>query len=378
MEDNLLRSWLALSFTPKVGPVTFARLLTHFGSVENIFKSSREKLIENGCSATLADSLLNPPWSLADQELELARKNGFTILTKADPQYPSLLKNISSAPFILYARGDLSFLDQNSKSIAVVGSRQTSSYGIQNCRNFVQGLVASRITVVSGFAKGIDINAHMMAVEAGGISVAVLGSGLGKIYPSENIKYVEKFLKQGVILSEFPYLTEARPEFFPRRNRLVSGMSHGILVIECTEKSGALITANFAAEQGRDVFAIPGSIHMPLSKGPHHLISQGAKLVQSVDDILSEWQLQPAVKPARKSEVKTAESGSFKTVAPENKSLPVSWKKIYDYCQLQSRVPDELSLYTSMGSAELLGVLTQMEMEGHLKRLPGNRYCAIQ
>jgi len=370
MEESKLRNWLALSNVPNVGPATFKRLVEHFGDIDQIFQSSKDDLISAGCKASLAESLKAPPWNFVDQEIVNAKKRGIFFLTLDDPEYPENLKNISQAPVVLYAQGDLKALSAHSHSIAVVGSRQTSSYGVENCRNFVRGLVAQEITIVSGFARGIDIAAHLTAIDCGGNTIAVLGSGLGNIYPSENQKYVEKLLKSGgLILSEFPYNTEARPEFFPRRNRVVSGLSRGVLVIECAEKSGALITANYAAEQGRDVFAVPGPIHSLLARGPHKLIGQGAKLVQSPQDILDEWQI-----------VNTTEKkkdGSVTTSTRKTTQLPPHWQPIYVFCQNEGRIPDEICAKTGLASSDLLAILTQMEIAGHLKRLPGNRYLTV-
>jgi DNA processing protein len=278
--------WLALARAPGVGPKTFFSLLDRWHDPRAIFSLSRSTWAELGLSAATINALQHPDWAQIETELAWAKLPGQHILLFSDPAYPRLLKEIAAPPPVLFAKGDIGLL--TSPQIGLVGSRNPTPGGRENAYYFAKELAASGLTITSGLALGIDGASHQGALDAQGKTIAVLGTGLEKIYPAKHTELARQIEQTGLLLSEFPLFTAPRPENFPRRNRIISGQSLGILVVEATVKSGSLITARYALEQGREVFAIPGSIHNPLARGCHWLIRQGAKLVETLDDITEE------------------------------------------------------------------------------------------
>ncbi len=268
-------------------PQKISNLLSAFEDIDQIFRADAERLREipylqdNDVERILSKRTLEA----LDQELELITKENIDCLDIFDQDYPSLLKEIENPPIVLYLKGDRKVLGKF--LFAIVGSRKPTSYGISIAGDFSDKLSKKGIVIVSGLARGIDTIAHQEAIKTGG-TIAVLGSGLLNIYPRENKNLACEIASSGAVVSEYPLLTSPSRENFPRRNRIVSGMSKGVLVVEATSRSGALITAHSACEQNREVFAIPGSINSPLSKGTHILIKEGAKLVDCLDDILEE------------------------------------------------------------------------------------------
>src|SRR5690606_28326912 len=294
-----LSHWLRLMQTSGVGPETARRLLGAFGLPENIFTASLPALRQL-VPERIAQALIAAPSAEAaahiERTLDWATQSGNRVLTLADDDYPASLLEIADPPILLYVKGRAELLSR--AAIAVVGSRNATAQGIANAERFSETLAQAGLTVISGMASGIDAAAHQGGLLAthgnGGSTVAVIGTGADIVYPARNRALAHRLAEEGCIVSEYPLGMPAIAANFPRRNRIISGLARGVLVIEAALQSGSLITARMAAEQGRDVFAIPGSIHSPLSKGCHQLIKQGAKLVESAQDVLEELHHLPA------------------------------------------------------------------------------------
>ncbi|MCX8082321.1 MAG: DNA-processing protein DprA [bacterium] len=285
-----------------LGPVGAKKLLEVYGNIEKIFNLSVKEIKEAGIPLNTAENINNwerLPWK---QEIEFCRKNNITLVSIDDTSYPRLLREIHNPPILLYVKGNLP--SDNDICLAIVGTRNPSIYGLKMAEKFAEQLSFYGITVVSGMARGIDTAAHRGALRTGGKTVAVLGCGMKYCYPVENLSLSKEIEKTGAVITEFPSYIKPKPENFPRRNRIVSGMSRGVLVIEAGQRSGALITANLALEQGRDVFAIPGRADDITSKGTNQLLKEGAILVESVNDILDALNLK-ITKKENKDEEKT-------------------------------------------------------------------------
>ncbi|WP_413285532.1 DNA-processing protein DprA [Vibrio sp. MA40-2] len=286
MNENKLSAWLTLSFTPAIGSKSFSKLVA-IDSVENIVNYPTKNLEMLGFNNSQIDYIKHK----AKKEIEAClfwqqQSPSHRIITLLDSEYPRLLKQINLPPPVLFVKGKIDVLSE--PQIAIVGSRNASVDGLNNAKLFAGDLARKGITVTSGMALGVDGHAHDGALKSGGETIAVLGSGLNNIYPAKHRVLSERIVESGVLVSEFRPNGVARPENFPRRNRIISGLSMGVLVVEATKKSGSLITARYAMEQGREVFALPGSIHNPLAKGGNALIKDGANLVQSSNEMLKE------------------------------------------------------------------------------------------
>src|SRR5574337_1643696 len=281
-------AWLALGLVPEVGAATFYRLVQAFGSAEAVLGAKAETLEQvPGISRQVAQAIASFPWRDAiARELRVIETRGLGLIRFGDERYPELLAAIYSPPPILYLRGTIGPNDR--MTVAVVGSRQASPYGCAMAEQISGELAARGVTIVSGMARGIDAAAHRGALRAAGRTIAVLGCGLGVTYPPEHTELADQIAAQGALISEFSVFTPPKPGHFPRRNRIISGLTRGVVVIEAGIESGALITANYALEQGRDVFAVPGQVTSRLSQGCHQLIKAGAKLTESWEDIWEE------------------------------------------------------------------------------------------
>ena len=289
--SDQLRQMVALSLAANVGAVTFRRLIEEFGDVNSIFRSAPKDLIKikrlpKTLHAELKSGVL---LEKADEEIAKATGNNVEIVSILDSRYPEELKTIYDAPMVLYVKGVLPV--KGVPAVSIVGSRKASIYGIRMAKNIAAGLSKAGVIVVSGMALGIDSAAHEGALSEDGATIAVLGGGLSRIYPPQNRKMADRIAKKGAILSEYPMEMSPKPEYFPMRNRIISGLSRAVLVVEAGEKSGALITADSALEQGRDVFAVPGNADSERSYGTNTLLKQGAKLVTSALDILEELKI---------------------------------------------------------------------------------------
>lgn len=289
-KDKDLRSWIILNSIPGVGSSLFQKLISIFGSPESVLSAKYSELCSVrslNLNADLARCIVDRRCLVdANLELELAKKYGCRLIALDDAEYPANLRSVTDLPPILYVKGKL--LEGDSVAISIIGSRNSTAYGKAACEFFSRQLTSMGVTIVSGMARGIDTIAHKSALEANGRTIAVLGNGLSRAYPSENEKLMERIAFSGAVISEFPMATKPMPDNFPRRNRLISGLALGVLVIEASERSGSLITVSHALNQGREVFALPGEIFSKNAKGTNYLIKQGAKLVDSVEDILEE------------------------------------------------------------------------------------------
>ncbi|MEJ2344847.1 MAG: DNA-processing protein DprA [Gammaproteobacteria bacterium] len=279
--------WLALYRAPGIGPARFAALIERFGSPAAVLRADAARLGACGLKQATLEYLAAPDWAAVERDLTWLGEPGHRLVTLGDANYPPLLREIAASPPLLFVRGALDCLQR--LQLAVVGSRNPTAGGRQHAAQFAAALVDAGLAVTSGLALGVDGAGHRGALGAGGVTLAVLGSGLDRVYPARHQGLADEIVAAGgALVSEFPPGTRPAPEHFPRRNRVISGLSLGTLVVEAAPRSGSLITARHALEQGREVFAIPGSIHNPLARGCHRLIRDGAKLVETVDDVLAE------------------------------------------------------------------------------------------
>lgn len=357
-----LEALVSLNMVSDIGSVRLARLLKVFSKPENIFKAPYEKLIAiSGVGQEIANKITCFRKEDLDKELALVKKHNLKIITLENKDYPENLKNIPGAPIVLYIKGELK--EEDKLAIGIVGSRRASFYGLTNAQKFASDLCDKGFTIVSGMARGIDTYAHKGALKAGGRTIAVMGSGFNHIYPLENKELAEEIAKNGVVISEFPINTLPLKQNFPRRNRVISGLSLGVLVAEAARNSGALITADFALEQGREVFAMPGKVDSNTSFGTNELIKQGAKLVSCVDDILEEFSLTAA--------------RIQKEDKPVNIEFDLSDKEennIYNLISNQSVQLDELIEKTNMNIAKISDVLLRLQMKKLIRQLPGKQF----
>ncbi len=286
-----LEAWLYLVHVNKLGPVTLHKLLAHFQTPEIILQASQSELRSIGINQTVIDGIKTPEIASVQRDLAWLEYENHHILTIQDPLYPTLLKQIPDPPCVLYVLGNANLTATllNDPQLGIVGSRNASVYGKEISTSFAKKLASNGLVITSGLASGVDGAAHRGALQADiGSTIAVAACGLDRVYPAEHRQLAEQISQRGLLVSEFPIGTSPMPGHFPRRNRIISGLSLGTLIVEASLKSGSLITARLALEQGREVFAIPGSIHNPLSKGTHNLIRNGAKLVETVEDVLEE------------------------------------------------------------------------------------------
>ncbi|MBI4809793.1 MAG: DNA-protecting protein DprA [Nitrosomonadales bacterium] len=353
--DASLASWLLLSQISGLGNEGLRRLLQAFGSPEAVLQasvSSLSKHIKPTVAHAIADGIDESSLAAVSEWLDDPFNR---ILTIADAEYPQALLNTADPPLLLYVKGRLDLL--NVPALAIVGSRNATAQGKRNAEAFAQSASDSGLCVVSGMAQGIDTAAHLGGLQGAGSSIAVVGTGLDKVYPASNRELAHRLAQSGTIISEFALGTPPLAANFPRRNRIISGLSLGCLVVEASVQSGSLITARMALEQGREVFAIPGSIHSPQSKGCHALIKQGAKLVESAWDILEELGQSAAVSP------------SLRETRPEH---PLFVHLGFDPLDVES-----LAQRSGLTIAELSAILLQLELDGHIASLPGGLYQRI-
>ncbi|MGE3919903.1 MAG: DNA-processing protein DprA [Gammaproteobacteria bacterium] len=278
--------WLALLYAPQIGSVGFHKLYNKFTKLSDLFNASAEELIQSGCTKDLIQYLSKPNWSQVEKDLLSIEQNQIQVILLDDEVYPEILRQIAVPPPVLFAQGNLGCI--NSKQIAMVGSRNPSAHGCSIARHFAVKLTELGFVITSGLALGIDAASHEGCLDAKGCTIAVLGTGLNHVYPRRHLRLAEKIKENGVLLSEFPPDVAPLACNFPRRNRIISGLSLGVFVVEATLRSGSLITARYGLEQGKEIFALPGSIYNPLSRGCHQLLKNGAKLVESVEDIVEE------------------------------------------------------------------------------------------
>jgi DNA processing protein len=348
-----LRYWLASLFFSDVGPRTMMKWVTNFSTIEKLFSATQSELQGAGIAARFHESILHPSWHLVDKELTRAKEQQFIVICIEDKTYPPLLKEISDPPLVLYIRGDQSVLSH--MQIAIVGSRNATPAGITNAEQFALGLAKAGFAITSGLALGVDAASHKGALAAEGATIGVMGTGLNHIYPRTNHALAEKIVEEGgAIVSEFPLDTQPVAHHFPRRNRIIAGLSRGVLVVEAALKSGSLITARHALEHDREVFAIPGSIHNPVARGCHHLIQQGAKLVTSANDILEEFQIPVSVEPPSRG-------------VPAG-SRPHPLLAQIDYATTSM---DEIISRSGLTAGEVSSILLTLELQGRIQAVSG-------
>ncbi|SFD90904.1 DNA-processing protein DprA [Paracidovorax konjaci] len=405
MQRDELSAWLRLTLTAGVGNGTARRLLSAFGLPQQIFAQPEDGLRAHATAAQ-ARALCTEPPSLAAlvattwQWLHGTPPEGEAdgapvrrIVTLGDAAYPPALLTIEDPPLLLYLMGAAQWLDGEGPSrwpldrcLAIVGSRNPTAQGADNARQFARALRSTGLCIVSGLALGVDAAAHEGALEAepppdgdsGGLpaTLAVVGTGLDRVYPSRNLALARHIARQGVVLSEYPLGTPPLAPNFPKRNRLIAGLSQGTLVVEAALASGSLVTARLASEQGREVFAIPGSIHAPQSRGCHALIRQGAKLVESAQDVLEELRMPPSLVRASRPAGEFAATGN---VTDDTAADPVAAESgphgpLLSALGFDPVGLDALVARTGLDAARLQVALFELEMEGHVARLPGGRF----
>ncbi len=354
-----LEALLGLVLTGDIGSIRLRRLLETFGTPQEVLNASvRELCCVKGISPAIAEGIRSLDRRGVERELALSRKAGIRLCAYTDPAYPFLLKEIYDPPPLLFIKGSLTAAD--TLSVGIVGSRRASLYGLSAAERFAAELAGQGFTVISGLARGIDTAAHRGALKARGRTVAVLGSGLGNIYPAENKKIAEEIALAGALVSEFPWGMKPLRQNFPRRNRLISGLSRGVLVVEAARNSGALITADCALEQGREVFALPGRIDCPTSFGVHELIKQGARLVSGSCEIAAgllddERLSQPGEDPSLRTPI-----GSL----PEQEAVLacLSGEPLH---------LDELSQRTRLAISRISAILVELQLQKKVQSIPG-------
>jgi len=356
------RAALRLALVPGVGPRTRRKLLECFGTPSAVLQATKHQLHSvPGIGAVLSDRILEAAKANdVDEVLEVCSKHAIRILLDDDTHYPTLLRDIADPPGVLFAAGDLSESDQ--RSVAIVGTRHATPYGLRQSQRLATELVQAGFTVVSGLARGIDAAAHRGALEAGGRTIAVLGGGLLRLYPPEHAELAYDIQQHGAVLSEAHPLQPPSSGNFPQRNRVITGLSLGVVVIEAGERSGALISAHHALEQGREVFAVPGSVECPVARGCHQLLREGAKLVENVDDIVEELtMLNERVRESR---------GELFASAPPAALNDREWAVWQNLSDTPTAI-DDLIIATQLPTARVLATLSALEMRRIIRRVSG-------
>ena len=366
MKEQELKYWLAWNAIPEIGPKRFYKLLKEFGSAENAWTENTKNILKLlRLNTNISQRVLEKKKIIIpERQYDLLGKEQVKVITIQDNLYPGNLKTIHLPPPILYYKGTL--LEEDKNSISIVGSRKATYYGKMVAEKFSKKLSLAGLTIISGLARGIDSMAHKGALSVNGRTIAILGCGIDIIYPPENRKLAREVEESGAVITEFPLFTLPERQNFPRRNRIISGFSLGTLVVEAAERSGALITTDFALEQGREVFAIPGNINSSLSEGTHNLIKQGAKLVNNCHDILEEI---PFVM-SQKMEEKKEPSHSI--------NLPEGDLMIYNLLSKQKTTQiDEIIQKSKLSANKVSTIMLNLELKDLVKELEGKNYIKI-
>ncbi len=384
--ENDLRSWLALTHVSKLGPVRIHSLLEVFKTPAAILNAGAAVWKEAGLSETMIANLSSPDWGKVEVDLKWLEQEKASILSFDDALYPPLLKNIPDAPPILYVLGQAEILSM--PQIAIVGSRNPTHAGSDTARHFAAYLTSMGITVTSGMAMGIDVAAHEGALESinkglngHGFTVAVTGTGLDRVYPAKNRDIAHSIAENGVLVSEYAPGTPPLPGNFPRRNRIISGLSLGVLVVEAALQSGSLITARLAVDQGREVFAVPGSIHHPLAKGCHTLIREGAKLVETAEHIveelgaLTEMLAQSEQKMPNLVTSEQSEKESLEFQVPSVLESDDEYKQVLKCVDFEPTSVDKVVERSGLTADAVCSMLLVLELQGYVKALSGGYYC---
>lgn len=361
MDLNEARYWVGFSLIPGIGRIKLSLLEAYFGDLAGAWHAPADELRSAGLDAKSAEAVVAVRGGISlDDELEKLKRYKVAVITGDDPGYPRRLREIYDYPPLLYVRGEL--VPEDEWAVAVVGTRRASIYGRQATEEIVADLARNKITVISGLAKGIDRIAHQTALENGGRTIAVAACGLDMVYPSDHVALARQIMEQGALVSEFPLGTTPKGEHFPQRNRIISGMSLGVLVVEAGEKSGALITARWAVEQNREVFATPGSIFAVASKGTNRLIQEGAKLVSNCADILEELNLTMVAQQLEMKEpVATTDTES----------------QLLSYLSREATHIDDVCRHTGLPISTVTGTLAMLELKGLAKQIGGMNYVLV-
>lgn len=362
------RDWLTLYFVPGLGATGFHRLVESFGSASSALKARRQDLMQvPGIRAEAIAAIVNqPPYQEAEAELKQIDRLGLSLVCFGDSDYPALLANIYKPPMVLYVKGNPGVLQQ--EGLAVVGSRAATTYGLKIAREMSGKLAAMGLVIFSGLALGIDTAAHTGTLEVGGKTVAVLGCGLDVCYPKSNWRLGEQIVEAGALVSEYRLGTQPDAFRFPERNRIISGLGRGVLVVEAAQRSGSLITARLALEEGREVFAIPGRVDSVKSAGTHRLLQEGAKLVSGIDDILDEigWLSQGGAK-----------SGSIPPELTPTEPISQDEAQVLAVLDVYPQHIDSIIALAKLGAAKVNEVLLRLELHGLIEVLPGQQYRAV-
>ncbi len=353
---------VALNMVNEIGSVRLAKLLRFFATAQEILAAPEHRLIASGLSEKTVLKIKTIKPQDIEREFGLIKKLGLRILIQDDPEYPQILKQIPSPPLVLYVKGKI--IRQDDFSLAIVGSRAASFYGLSLAEKFAADLAVRGITITSGMARGVDTAAHQGALKVNGRTIAVMGSGFNQLYPSQNKNLAEEIAENGAVISEFCLDEQPLPHNFPRRNRIISGLSAGIVVVEAAQNSGALITADFALEQGRDVFALPGKIDSRNSSGTNQLIKQGAKLVTCIEDILDEYNFKASAQPIVKNRIKNALDAD----------LSQSESALYDLISGQPVSLDEIAAGLNWDIPRIFSMLLKLQVKKLIRPIAGKQY----
>ena len=374
-----LKALIGLNMFCDIGSARLKKLLEFFGKPENILKASCEKLMGvSGIGKEIARKVTSLKEEDIDEDIDLAKKYNLKIITVDDEEYPENLKQFYDPPIVLYVKGERTGKDK--LSVAIVGSRRASFYGLSCAEKFASDLSERNFTIVSGLARGIDTSAHKGALKQGGRTIAVIGSGFRHLYPQENKELAEEISRCGAVISEFPINAKPLSQNFPRRNRVISGLSLGVLVVEAARNSGALITADCALEQGRDVFALPGKIDSGNSFGTNGLIKQGAKLVSCADDIIEEFNIPMALVNGSQTMVSRPITANLNkreikdTNLDSNVCLSGNESLLYNLISKQPVLLDEIAEKTNMSISAISDMLLRLQMKKVIRQLPGKQF----
>lgn len=360
-DNNSLQAWVSLWRAPGIGCQTFHKLLAHFGDPKAVLNANSSQLEKAGLSRKQSDAITSISLDSAKPDMLWLEKDNHHLITFLDDNYPPLLKQISAAPPLLYVHGNTQLLSD--PQIAIVGSRTPTPNGTHNAFEFAKHFANMGLCVTSGLAMGIDGEAHKGALADGGVTIAVTATGLDRVYPAKHRQLAYQIVEQGTLVSENPIGTTPRAQNFPRRNRIISGLSHGTLVVEAAQRSGSLITADYANEQGRMVFAIPGSIHNPLARGCHKLIRQGAKLVETANDVMEDLAGQIDLEILSQDSPKTDASTTAETpeIVRNDDNSRLLAAMGYEPVSI-----DQLVIQTGLTPASLSSMLLVMELQGSI------------
>jgi DNA processing protein len=360
--DETKGYWIGFNLVKGIGTVRLRALLNTFGDIKSAWEAPVDALRASGLSANLVENLVRLRSSVSLEKIcDDIQAKGIEVITWEDPNYPERLREIDGSPPVLYLRGELKSEDE--WAVAIVGTRRVTSYGRQATESIAGTLANSGVTVVSGLARGVDAIAHQAALEAGGRTLAVLGCGVDRVYPPEHRRLVEQISLNGALISDYPLGTPPEGQNFPPRNRIIAGLSMAVVIVEAGQRSGALITANFAVEQGRDVFAVPGNIYAPQSKGTNRLIQQGAHPLLAPKDVLDALDL-----------TMVTEHRAARAVLPAN----ATEAQLFGLLGQESLHIDEIRAQADLPIEEVTATLALMELKGMVRQLGGMRYIAVR